>query len=326
MPFDTIASEKIEILGLDIFDTHREEIETVEKFREHFDAALGWHYYLDIAWILKEVKELPKGSLLLDAGAGSGIMQFILSELGYNVISADFMGRDFSQGYASRYESLIHTLNSQKNSIHNSYTSHLKTVYSSRGNGILGKISNLFREAEQAVFPISCLNDYRFTPEAEVSRSGKGAESFGRIFLYKSDIADMKLIPDGIVDGVVSVSALEHNNHAGFKKCVTELLRVTKPSGRMLVTVSASQSEDWFHEPSKGWCYSEKTLKELFMLGEQTCSNYKYKDELYLRLKTEGNELHKRLSRVYYDSGDNGMPWGIWDPKYQPVGVIKVKK
>ena len=37
------------------------------------------------------------------------------------------------------------------------------------------------------------------------------------------------------------------------------------------------------------------------------------------------NELQLRLSDFYYKSGDNGMPWGKWDPKYIPVGVIKWK-
>ena len=32
-----------------------------------------------------------------------------------------------------------------------------------------------------------------------------------------------------------------------------------------------------------------------------------------------------RLAAFYARSGDNGMPWGKWDPQYQPVGVCKVK-
>ena len=27
------------------------------------------------------------------------------------------------------------------------------------------------------------------------------------------------------------------------------------------------------------------------------------------------------LADFYFRSGDNGMPWGNWDPQYMPVGV-----
>jgi len=37
-------------------------------------------------------------------------------------------------------------------------------------------------------------------------------------------------------------------------------------------------------------------------------------------------ELRDHLAEFYFLSGDNGMPWGKWDPQYQPVGVCKVKQ
>ena len=37
-------------------------------------------------------------------------------------------------------------------------------------------------------------------------------------------------------------------------------------------------------------------------------------------------ELRDNLASFYFRSGDNGMPWGKWDPQYQPVGVCKVKR
>ena len=37
-------------------------------------------------------------------------------------------------------------------------------------------------------------------------------------------------------------------------------------------------------------------------------------------------ELRGKLADFYYQSGKNGMPWGKWDPQYQPVGVVKVKR
>lgn len=319
------AAEKIEILGLDMFETHREEIKIIETFNERFNVAMGWHYYLDIAWILRAVHELPPGSLLFDAGAGSGILQFILAESGYNVISADFMGRDFSQGFAKRYESAIYSLNSQKNSIYNSYTHHLKNIYFGNGNRLLEKLSNIFKGVTKTATPLSCIHENKFVPGTDASRNSNQSENIGRIFLYKCDIGDMPLLPDGFVDGVVSLSALEHNSHDGFEKCVNELLRIIKPSGRIWATVSAAQVEDHYHDPSKGWCYSEATLKKLFKLSERVSSNFLHKSELFKALREEGNELHRRLDPVYFKSGNNGMPWGKWDPQYQPVAIVKVK-
>ena len=48
----------------------------------------GWHYDLDHIWILNELEAagLAKGATIIDAGAGQGIMQYLLAARGYNVI------------------------------------------------------------------------------------------------------------------------------------------------------------------------------------------------------------------------------------------------
>ncbi len=37
------------------------------------------------------------------------------------------------------------------------------------------------------------------------------------------------------------------------------------------------------------------------------------------------SDLYNNLAPAYFRSGNNGMPWGVWDPQYQPVGIVKVK-
>jgi SAM-dependent methyltransferase len=155
---------------------------------------------------------------------------------------------------------------------------------------------------------------------------GEAADNCGRIFLYQCDIKDMPLLPNDSIDSIVSVSALEHNCHDDFEKCMDEILRVTKPYGKLFITVSASQSEDWYHVPSQGWCYSEATIKKLLRLPDDIRSNFLQKDIFFEEMKVEGNELHRRLASFYFASGDNGMPWGKWDPQYQPVGIVKAKQ
>ena len=321
--------ERMEILSEELFDSHRAEMDLVEQFQSRFATALGWHYLLDLAWIIREIRtSLPPGSLLLDAGAGNGILQFLLAELGYNVISADFTGRGLPGENLRRYRGMVHSLNSQKSSLDNRYTRHLASVYGRGGGCAPAWLARLFCKTGQSRGSLEAVDRFRFLPRENVQPipfEGDPAASCGRIFLYRCDLKEMPLIPDGFADAVVSLSALEHNDHPGFASCMDELLRVTKRGGKLVITVSASQSQDWFHEPSKGWCYSEETLRKLCRLPEGVASNYPRKEELLDRLRREGCELHKRLAPVYFESGDNGMPWGKWDPRYQPVGVVKIR-
>ena len=328
MKQDESKSQKIEILSLDMFDTHKEEMDIVEQFQKYFNADLGWHYYLDLAWIIREISALPKGSLVLDAGAGSGLLQFILSDIGYNIISADFMDRKFSSKYVGRFRRRICYLNSQKQTFDNRYTRYLKSSYYGNDVGKLSRLLGFFKRNDPQKYLMGFMDKNIFAPRKYFSKlffKGNEDENCGSIFLYKCDLKNMLLLPEGIVDGVVSVSALEHNDHGDFEKCMEEMLRVTKPSGRLFITVGAAQFDDWFHVPSKGWCYSEATIRKIFRLPEDVQSNFSRKDLLFEEMRKEGNQLHQRLAPVYLLSGDNGMPWGKWDPKYQTVGISKIK-
>ncbi len=323
-----MQKEKIEILSLDLFQALKEEMHVVESIQKYFNMGIGWHYYLDLAWVANVIKDLPKGSLLLDAGAGSGLSQFILAELGFNVISVDFANRQFLKHILKRYESIIHYLNDQSIVYDNVYTRHLENTYQLKVNGkkTKGKYPGNPETVKQFI------KSHRFKPLTQSKKKlssvlkENAADNCGRIFIYKSDLKNMFLIPDNFVDGVISISALEHNDHNGFEQCMTELFRVTKKGRFLAVTVSASLADDWFHEQSKGWCYSEPTLKKFFRLPESVKSNYANKEKLFSELKKENNELHKRLAPFYFKSGDNGMPWGKWDPKYLPVGILKVNR
>jgi len=105
---------------------------------------------------------------------------------------------------------------------------------------------------------------------------------------------------------------------------VRELLRVLRPGGLLLATLGGARERDWFHAPSAGWCYTEDTLRRAFQLPDETRSNYERYDEFFEALKVN-RELQSSLAGFYFRSGRNGMPWGRWDPKYQTVGVCKVK-
>jgi len=131
-------------------------------------------------------------------------------------------------------------------------------------------------------------------------------------------------ILDASLDAVVSVSALEHNRPDDLRGIVKDLMRVIKPGGKLVATLGAAKGQDWFHEPSKGWCYTEGTVRDIFELSNVCPSNYNRYDELFAALKNCA-ELRGNLADFYFKSGNNGMPWGIWKPQCQPVGVVKVK-
>ena len=92
----------------------------------------------------------------------------------------------------------------------------------------------------------------------------------------------------------------------------------------MFATVAATKEVDFWHEPSRGWCLTEGTLRNVFHLGWETPSNFSTFDDRFAEL-VACSELRNRLAQFYFDSGENGMPWGVWDPRYQPVGILKVK-
>ncbi len=134
----------------------------------------------------------------------------------------------------------------------------------------------------------------------------------------------MPHIADNTVDTVVAVSSLEHNTPDGLSAVVSELMRVLKPGGLLLATLGATRDRDWFHEPSQGWCYTEASLRSLFRLPPGAPSNYAQYDDLFSDLRN-CDELRLNLADFYFRSGNNGMPWGKWDPQYQSVGVCKRK-
>jgi hypothetical protein len=53
-------------------------------------------------------------------------------------------------------------------------------------------------------------------------------------------------------------------------------------------------------------------------------SNYDEYDRLFSDLRACA-ELRDNLASFYFKSGSNGMPWGVWDPQYQSVGVLVTK-
>lgn len=290
-------SDTIELLSTDLIDANHEVAQAILRRGVELGIGIGWHYILDLIWLTHNVRHLPKGSVILDAGAGNGLLQFLLADLGYTVISADFADRTPPRGTAKTHRVIEVTTGHH---YENAYIQHLETEFKTASSG-----------QEQVI------------TDADVFQAMIERNSSGTIYYYRTDICSLQLIRDGMVDAVVSLSALEHNNRDIFQCAVSELCRITKKGGILLATVSATDAlQDWFHTASKGWCYTENSLSSLFEL-ESPSSNFSKYIALFSKLK-ESIFLKQHLAPSYFNSGNNGMPWGIWDPKYQPVGIRKV--
>jgi SAM-dependent methyltransferase len=284
-----VPEDALEILPVDLLETHRARAEELRRLAHTLVIPLGWHYLLDLVWILERLGPV-NGRRILDAGAGIGVIQWHLAQQGADVISVD-------RGDRQRLPL------------------HLRRRYHVRGLRRHDLASPLRAALDPRALLRSCLS---------IARGGLAAAAPGQVTLYHEDLSALRDVADASVDAVVSVSALEHNPPERLGAVVAELRRVLKPGGVLLATLAAAPAADWYHEPSSGWCYSEATLRRQFDLAPDVRSNYARYEEL-LRSLRDSRELRRGLAWYYYRSGRNGMPWGRWDPAYQPVGVCKVK-
>jgi SAM-dependent methyltransferase len=294
------TGEKIEIPSVDLLDRQRDVVNKLWDVSRATRVEPGWHYLLDLTWIVENLGPVD-GRQILDAGAGMGLMQWFLIEQGAaEVISAD---------RGSRYDLPLV----------------MRSRYKVRGlrPGDLGPAWDVLKGNVSRASGIGKLV-YFLRGLVALAMIALPKRFSGKVLIYNQDLTSMPEIPDNSLDAVVAVSALEHNTPEGLQTVVVESMRKLKPGGKLLATLCAGKDKDWFHEPSQGWCYTDNTLRRLFDLSADTPSNYDHHDELLKSLRNNA-ELRDKLARIYFQSGDNGMPWGRWDPQYQPVGVCKVK-
>ncbi len=295
-----MSAEKIEILSVELLDRDRDAVHAIRSLARTTRIGIGWHYLLDLTWILGNLGPVF-GRKILDAGAGMGLMQWYLIEQGAaEVVSAD---RSSRSGLPLVMRSHYNVRGLRPADLDSALAVFKGNVARASGVG-------------KAVYALRGL--------AGLALTALPKRFAGQVTIYNQDLTQMPEIPDNSLDAVVAVSALEHNTPDGLQSVVAEIMFKLKPGGKLLATLCAGKGKDWFHKPSQGWCYTDTTLRRLFDLPPDTPSNYAHYDELLDALR-DCTELRDKLAKFYFQSGNNGMPWGKWDPQYQPVGVCKIK-
>lgn len=266
---------------------------------------IGWHYALDIIWILQQLESagIRPGARILDAGGGLGVLQFVLAARGYEVLSVDVSARRLPLLPRLLYEMQISNASVGTQS---PYVAHLSAIHRVQAHRPLRLIGRALRAAPHFLLAYA--------------RRVSARRRSGRVTFLQADLTDLAPIPAASFDAVVSLSVIEHIPRDRIAQAVSEMRRVAKPGGVVCVTTSAAHDGDWYHEPSKGWCFGEASLRSLFALGD-VASNW-LEFETVQRSLLEDSELPRRLPDYYRLTGDCGMPWGVWNPTYVPVGIF----
>lgn len=311
---------QIEIIDSDILYINKDKLKLIDYWKSIIDIELGWHYDMDIIWLLNciEVLKLSPKSVVMDAGAGNGLIQFILASKGFNVLSIDFADRDFPTNATKLFKMQQQVSGEVKSdNPYQQFIHHKK--YRIKLN--YKNFKKALKMPTKAAKFITHKVWQRIKPSVLREILGSNRKRYGTITYVKSDFSNMKEFKNESIDCLISVSAIEHGEPSLTKKAIREFERILKKKSYMLITTSAAKDRDWFHEPSKGWCFTEQSLKEIFSM-EEFEDNYDQYDYLFDKLKAS-DLIKSRISRIYFESGDNGLPWGIYDPKYQPVGIVK---
>ncbi len=285
-----------------------QDFKEVEAFLQAtYRTQIGWHYITDLTWIYRQVKHWPRSLKILDAGGGQGPLQFLLAEMGFNVTNIDMALTDYvPKPYRKRYQLDFRQLPSF-------VASEYLDLLQPKGNFKNKNIVKIWIKDWRHRKFISGCNTWRV-------QTNHDQYPLGEIHWLKGNLCNIPELTQGSFGAVVSVSALEHIPDQLLDSALQEIRRVVTPDAQWALTTSATeQATSWFHEPSQGYCFSQSDLQARFRAqprGFQDASKIlnEYRSCKY---------LENNLADFYKTSGKFGMPWGIWDPKYIPVGMVR---
>lgn len=274
---------------------------------------VGWHYVIDLAWIYSQAKNWPTSYRILDTGGGRGPTQFLLAELGFSVNNLDLVLSEPAPRIQKRYRMTFETAASYQDT---TYVDHL--TRNSMKQRMLKKLRSVANNS--SLYQYASAQKYRKVHDRWRTDNGIASE-VGSLAWMRANLCNVPEIVSNTYDAVVSLSALEHIPVDLLPQAWAEITRICKPDVKVAITTSATEQEtSWFHHPSQGNCFSESDLETIFD-ARPDVSNMSAND--MLGKYRSCTYLKDSLADFYNESGENGMPWGKWDPVYFPVGLFQ---
>ncbi len=325
--------DRIELLDIELLKD-KAKLKEIDHWLKVFNWPNGWHYDLDIIWLLENIEKLklPKGATIIDAGAGLGVTQFILAARGYNIISLDFTERQIPKFAKGIFD--IQTVSNDLGGYKHEYMSFM-TYGQTKKDGEAGaakrkgsRLAKLFmrRPLYRNIPYIANIITNSLHKHMNLSymlERMKDHSGFGKITFLRGTFNNIPL-DENVADVLISVSAFEHNTFEDMPGSILQFNKVIKPGAPMLITTSAAEKDDWYFKAPKAWNFSGKTLSDWFGIPAGNISFDYRKTFDNIRNSTV---LKGRISPFYKLNGDNALPYGDLDKaEYLPVGIIKIKK
>jgi len=241
---------------LHFFDQSLLESQTIgqiDNFKRITARPNGWHYDLDMAWILSNLKKanVQPGATILDAGAGLGIFQFLLAGLGYHVISLDFAARIMPASFVNLFNISGDGMTFDASEYDHQYMRVINYGDASPRSSTKPVFRGLLDLMDRYDSFDDRLSIVRRALLARLKRMYSSLIRLKKIRLNRNRIeGSIRLIrapfhscniEPSIVDAVVSISAIEHSDIQLIPEALAMFRRVTKPGGKILLTTSMSR-------------------------------------------------------------------------------------
>ncbi|ABO18043.1 class I SAM-dependent methyltransferase [Prochlorococcus marinus] len=270
----------------------------------------GWHYDLDIIWILNKLIEydIKPGGWILDAGAGQGLLQFILASRGYNVISYDYSDRDV----LFRAKSIFQITNEKKEiEFKHKYMANIK--YAPKNSNI----NSIFSYIKRCGLKVFLKNGFDWLVNFLIfcyEFISKRNKNYGSIVMRRGSFQDLSKF-NFKVDAIVSLSAIEHCDKEQIKECLEQMFRKVS-KGPMLITTSInSLTEDSYENYFCSWTFGKNSLLELFNVSVQE----KEIDSVQTEIQ-KNNLFWNRLDSYYFQRKDSYF-YKNKNVPYVPIGI-----
>lgn len=269
------------------------KLQELTRWLRAMDRPNGWHYDLDHIWTLHELATagIKPGATIVDAGAGQGIMQYVLAARGYNVISLDFSPRT----PPARTRGIFRIVGEGDAVITYKHSYMTFINYGTTPAEGLGKRLTLRKLRKIPELPGRFFRTARSYFSHLRERFLRNHDQYGQITYVRAPFHDVPL-ESGSADAVISISAIEHADIQLFDSNIKSLLRLLKPGAPMLLTTSATpEQQSTYDRKVSGWCFSRSSLADYFPGSE-----IQFDAAACARSLLDSKTFMRRLDPYYY--------------------------